>query len=92
VDRVHGRWTLAESHGPPWTGGSTDRRAPGHDGVLAGAWPPATLEHEGSPVRARKRGERGEPISGLTRARAVVWQQGDSEEAVAEGKLSGGGA
>jgi hypothetical protein len=41
---------------------------------------------------AKERGEHGEPISGLTRARAVVWWLGDDEEAVAEGKLDGGGA
>jgi hypothetical protein len=41
---------------------------------------------------AKERGERREPVSGLTGARAAVWRSGDGGEAVAEGKLSGSGA
>jgi hypothetical protein len=36
--------------------------------------------------------EHGGPVAGLTGARAMVWLSGDSNEAVAENKLSGGSA
>jgi hypothetical protein len=41
-DLVHGWWTTAGSHGPPWTDGSADRRVPGTVG------PPATPGHMSS--------------------------------------------
>jgi hypothetical protein len=43
VDWVHGWWTTAESHGPPWTGGKADRSVLGHGGMLVRAGPPTTL-------------------------------------------------
>jgi hypothetical protein len=46
----------------------------------SGAW---ELTGEGAKVI----GERGEPISGLTGARAVVWRLGNSDEAVQKWSL-----
>jgi hypothetical protein len=56
VDSVHRPWTTSGSRSPPWIGGSTDRRAMGHSGVLVGVSPPAT------PARAQQReGSAGNP-------------------------------
>jgi hypothetical protein len=54
------------STGPPWTHGGADR---GHVGAHIGAWPPASVEHESSPVGVQQR-----------EGRAAVWQPGDDEE------------
>jgi hypothetical protein len=86
---VHGRWTTTGSCGPPWTDGGVDGRTLGHGGVLFEVWPPATPEHVSSPARAQKRGERRELISGLTRAREVVWQSSDGNEVVVVFDLEG---
>jgi hypothetical protein len=51
VDWVHGWWTTVGSHGPPWTDGGMDKRAPGCGNMLARVGPPATLGHGSSPVR-----------------------------------------
>jgi hypothetical protein len=73
VDRVHGRWTMARSRSPPWTGGDADGRMTGHSGVLARVGLPATLEHGSTPARAQKReGSVGKTGSGLTGAQAAV--------------------
>jgi hypothetical protein len=45
MDKVHECWTMAGSHGPPWTGGEADRMAPERGGVLIGVGPPATPRH-----------------------------------------------
>jgi hypothetical protein len=42
--------TMAESHGPPWTDGGTDRRALGRNGALDRVGPPAVPGHESSPA------------------------------------------
>jgi hypothetical protein len=77
VDRVHGR-----AHGPLWTDGGTDRRPLGHNGALAGKWPPATLRHGSSPREgAKERWECVEPISSLIGAWVVVRRSGDSDKA-----------
>jgi hypothetical protein len=39
VDWVHEWWTTAWSHGPPWTGSGTNRRALGRGGALTGVGP-----------------------------------------------------
>jgi hypothetical protein len=41
---------------------------------------------------AKERGECGEPIMGLTAARAVVWRPGDGDEVVVTMEHCGGGA
>jgi hypothetical protein len=62
MDSVHGPWTTSGSHGPPWTGGSADRRVTGHDGMLTDVWPSVTPEHASSLMRAQKReGSAGNP-------------------------------
>jgi hypothetical protein len=62
MDSLHVRWTTAGSHGPPWTGGGADRRAPWCSGALTEARPPATPGHESSPAGAEKReGSTGVP-------------------------------
>jgi hypothetical protein len=55
MDSVHGPWTASGSHGPPWTGGSADRRVTGHGGMLTDVWPSVTPEHASSLMRAQKR-------------------------------------
>jgi hypothetical protein len=66
VDLVHGRWTTAGSHSPPWTGGGADRRAPRRGGALTRARPPATLGHGSSPTGAEKKeGSMGIPSRAL---------------------------
>jgi hypothetical protein len=52
VDWVHGWWTTAGSHGPPWISGSADRKAPGHGGALTGVGPLATLGQGSLPAGA----------------------------------------
>jgi hypothetical protein len=70
-------------------------RAWGHHGVAArspeqGLWP---LRHMGNCRRGGKeRGERGEPILGLTNAHTVVWRPSDGDEAAVAMELGGGGA
>jgi hypothetical protein len=39
-------------HGPPWSGGGTNRRPPARGGMLTGVGPPTTPGHESSPARA----------------------------------------
>jgi hypothetical protein len=50
VDRVHVSVDRLGVLGPPWTDTGADR---GHDGALTGAWPPATLVRQSSPVGAQ---------------------------------------
>jgi hypothetical protein len=54
---VHGWWTTAGSHSPPWTIGGVDRRASGCGGTLVGVGPPATLGHGSSPAGAKNGGQ-----------------------------------
>jgi hypothetical protein len=70
-----------QAHGPLWT--SSSMGPLGHGSAL-------TRAHRWG--GAKERGERGEPISGLIIARAVVWRPGDGDEAAAVMELSGGGA
>jgi hypothetical protein len=68
---VHGWWTTVESQGPPWTGGGTDRKSPGHGSALTGVGSLATSERRSSLAGV----EHGVPVAGLTRARVVVGQR-----------------
>jgi hypothetical protein len=46
--------------GPPWTDASADR---GHGGALTGAWPPAALVRQTSPVGAQNgEGSEGDSV------------------------------
>jgi hypothetical protein len=71
-----------QAHGPLWT--SSSMGPLGHGSAL-------TRAHRWG-GGAKERGERGEPISCLTKAQAVVSQPGNSKEAATKGNLSGGGA
>jgi hypothetical protein len=73
---VHGWWTMVKSQGPPWTGGGTDRKSPGHGSALTGVGPLATSERRSSLAGV----EHGVPVAGLTRARVVVWWSGNDVE------------
>jgi hypothetical protein len=54
MDSVHGWWTTAGSHGPPWTGDGTDTRMPGRGGALTRAGPSTATENESSPAGVEK--------------------------------------
>jgi hypothetical protein len=68
-------------------------RALRHGGALIGVGPPATLGNESVAEGAEKReGRIGGPFTGLTGARAMVWQPGDGYEVATVEKLDSRGA
>jgi hypothetical protein len=75
VDWVHRWWTMAKSHGPPWTGSGTDWRALWRSDALTRVGPSATPGHRSSPA--------GRKMEGGARGSCFASHQGSGSSVVA---------